>query len=97
MTVLKSVVQVNNGNTGWTRADVITALETVFANLGWHGGTLQTGAIQTIIPPYTSSVSTYAWRPSSSNPVTFPSAESKTWTVTNNGKTSYSFTQTAGG
>jgi hypothetical protein len=39
MAILKSVVNVNNGNTGWTRANVMDALETVFANLGWNGGT----------------------------------------------------------
>lgn len=43
MAILKSVVDVNNGNTGWTKADVMDALETVFANLGWHGGTQVSG------------------------------------------------------
>ena len=36
MAILKSVVDVNNGNTGWTKTDVLDALETVFANLGWN-------------------------------------------------------------
>lgn len=43
MAILKSVIDVNNGNTGWDRGDVLDALETVFANLGWHGGTASTG------------------------------------------------------
>ena len=34
MAILKSVVDVNNGNTGWDKSDVLDALETVFANLG---------------------------------------------------------------
>ena len=43
MAILKSVVDVNNGNTGWTKTDVLDALETVFANLGWNNGTAATG------------------------------------------------------
>ena len=43
MAILRSVVDVNNGNTGWTKSDVLDALETVFANLGFHGGTTRSG------------------------------------------------------
>ena len=43
MAILKSVVDVNNGNTGWDKSDVLAALETVFANLGWNNGTAATG------------------------------------------------------
>ena len=43
MAILKSVVDVNNGNTGWTKSDVLDALETVFANLGWNNGTAASG------------------------------------------------------
>ena len=43
MTILKSVVDVNNGNTGWTKSDVLDALETAFANLGWNNGTTASG------------------------------------------------------
>ena len=43
MAILKSVVDVNNGNTGWTKTDVVDALETVFANLGWNNGTAASG------------------------------------------------------
>ena len=43
MTILKSVVDVNNGNTGWTKSDVLDALETAFANLGWNNGTSASG------------------------------------------------------
>ena len=33
MAILKSVVDVNNGNTGWTKSDVLDALETVLPTL----------------------------------------------------------------
>ena len=39
MAVTAGTVNVNNDNTGWSSADVMTALETVFSNLGMHGGT----------------------------------------------------------
>jgi len=51
MAILRSVVDVNNGNTGWTKADVMDALETVFANLGMHGGTATTGVPQWVGSP----------------------------------------------
>ena len=43
MAILKSVVDVNNGNTGWTKSDVLDALETVFANLDGTMGQAATG------------------------------------------------------
>ena len=51
MAILKSVVDVNNGNTGWTKTDVVDALETVFANLGWNNGTAASGVPVTIKAP----------------------------------------------
>ena len=51
MAILKSVVDVNNGNTGWTSSDVMDALETVFANLGFHGGSASSGVPQALISP----------------------------------------------
>ena len=39
MAVNAGTVNVNNDQTGWSNADVMTALETVFSNLGMHGGT----------------------------------------------------------
>ena len=41
MAILRSVVDVNNGNTGWTKSDVLDALETVFAILGWQTQSLE--------------------------------------------------------
>ena len=51
MAILRSVVDVNNGNTGWTKSDVLDALETVFANLGWHGGSASSGVPQAVLSP----------------------------------------------
>lgn len=51
MTILKSVINVNNGNTGWTKANVLDALETAFANLGFHGGTPITGSPVALLSP----------------------------------------------
>ena len=51
MAILKSTVNVNNGNTGWTASNVIDALETVFSNLGFHGGSTVTGVPCGLINP----------------------------------------------
>lgn len=51
MAVSKSTVLVNGGNTGWTKSDVISALEVAFANLGWHSGTAKTGVPTTCFAP----------------------------------------------
>ena len=51
MAILKSVVDVNNGNTGWTSNDVMDALETVFANIGFHGGSASSGVPQSCKSP----------------------------------------------
>lgn len=51
MAILKSVVNVNNGNTGWTRQNVLDALETTFANLGWNGGSAIAGSPVAIVAP----------------------------------------------
>lgn len=51
MAILKSVVQVNNGNTGWTKTNVLNALEETFTNLGFHGGSQVNGVVCTTLPP----------------------------------------------
>ena len=51
MAILKSIVSVNNGNTGWTTSNVMDALETVFSNLGFHGGSAVTGVPQVLKSP----------------------------------------------
>ncbi len=44
MAVTTGIVNVNNDQTGWTSSDVMDALETVFNNLGMHGGTSLNGS-----------------------------------------------------
>ena len=47
MAVVKNEYPVNGGNTGWSRSDVISAMENAFSGLdggaGWHSGTAKTG------------------------------------------------------
>ena len=62
MAILKSVVDVNNGNTGWTNSDVMDALETVFANLGFHGGSASSGVPQALVSPANSIGYQESWR-----------------------------------
>ena len=51
MTVLIGDEPVNSGNTGWSRSDVLTALEKVFYELGWNSGTEETGVPVCCKPP----------------------------------------------
>ena len=62
MAILKSVVDVNNGNTGWTYSDVMDALETAFANLGFHGGSASSGVPQALVSPANSIGYQESWR-----------------------------------
>jgi hypothetical protein len=94
MAIFKQIVQVNNGNTGWTRANVLSALETVFSNLGWHSGLAKTGVITSITPPNYSGT-TPGW--SQQLPAIAGIAQNnKTWNVTSTESNKYSFAQTAG-
>ena len=102
MAILKSVVDVNNGNTGWTKTDVLDALETVFANLGWNNGTAATGVPCVIKSPGSSSYSatTTQWASESSErntnmehcgggTPTLNPYKSRYFNVNNNGTTAY--------
>jgi len=51
MAILKSVIPVNNGNTGWSKKDVLDALETAFSQLGFHGGTAISGSPVAMLSP----------------------------------------------
>ena len=62
MAILKSVVDVNNGNTGWDKTHVMDALETVFANLGFHGGSASTGVPQAMVSPTGVTGAGISWR-----------------------------------
>lgn len=93
MAILKSVVNVNNGNTGWTRQHVLDALETTFANLGWNGGTAINGSPVAIVAPNgTESATTnndkfqYCGGPA----IASVTPKQRYFYVTNNGTSSYS-------
>ena len=51
MAVATSIIDVNNGNAGWTKANVMDALETAFTQLGFNAGTEVTGVPQACISP----------------------------------------------
>jgi hypothetical protein len=96
MAILKSVVDVNNGNTGWSRSDVLDALETVFANLGWHGGTTKNAVACGCQAPGTYAVGeNESWRRAGGsvgltggNPASF-TTKNRYFYVENDGTTAY--------
>ncbi|MAD23988.1 MAG: hypothetical protein CMO44_07435 [Verrucomicrobiales bacterium] len=51
MSVLKSVVDVNNGNSGWTAQNVMDAFETALGNLGLNAGSTISGVPQVCMAP----------------------------------------------
>ena len=51
MSVLKSVVDVNNGNSGWTKQNLMDALETALGNLGMNAGSSVSGVPQICVDP----------------------------------------------
>ncbi len=51
MSVLKSVIDVNNGNSGWTKQNLMDALETALSNLGMNAGSTTTGVPQICVAP----------------------------------------------
>ena len=102
MAILKSVVDVNNGNTGWDKSDVLDALETVFANLGWNNGTTASGVPVLIQAPGSSGYTTteYQWNQESNGrnqnmehcggaPIQTQSHKSRYFNVKNNGTSAY--------
>lgn len=66
MAILKNTVQVNNGNTGWTRTNVLNALEEAIADLGWHSGSQTNGIVTTCHAPGRSGVP-YLYEPDDSS------------------------------
>ncbi len=51
MSVLKSVIDVNNGNSGWTKQNLMDAFETALSNLGMNAGSSVTGVPQIVMDP----------------------------------------------
>ena len=88
MAILKSVVDVNNGNTGWTKSDVMDALETVFANLGFHGGSASTGVPQSLISPEGYTSFHESWR-QTGGPGVYYTTKTHYYTATADGTSAY--------
>lgn len=89
MAILKSIVNVNNGNTGWTASNVIDALETVFSNLGFHGGSAVTGVPCGLINPNNAvSTDNNDWR-QAGGPGTFSNHKTYYYDVVAQGTTAY--------
>jgi hypothetical protein len=103
MAILKSVVQVNNGNTGWTKANVLNALEETFTNLGFHGGSQVNGVLTTTLPPGSTNNPQYNggffdgnWRFAGGGQTNSPgqyTTAAKNYVVTASGSSAYVFTE----
>ena len=93
MAVTKTEYLVNGGNTGWSNSDVIAALETAFAGLGWHGGTAKTGVPTTVLAPGSSQPvadgASNNFRYATARLETDYSRYERHYNVTNNGSSSY--------
>ncbi len=92
MAIFKSVINVNNGNTGWTRQHVLDALETAFSQLGFNGGSAVAGSPVAFEAPGNNSttVGDSNWRFCGGPAVTQTSNINRYFYVTNNGTSSYS-------
>jgi hypothetical protein len=91
MAIFKSVINVNNGNAGWTRQHVLDALETAFSQLGFNGGSAVAGSPVAFEAPGNNStnVGDYNWRFCGGPAVSPNSSINRYFYVTNNGTSSY--------
>jgi len=91
MAVFKSVINVNNGNTGWTRQHVLDALEIAFGQLGFNGGTAVSGSPVVFQAPgnFSIDVTDGNWRYCGGPAPNESSAIERYFYVTNNGTSSY--------
>lgn len=92
MAIFKSVINVNNGNTGWTRQHVLDALETAFSQLGMNGGSTISGSPVAFEAPGNNAfnVGDANWRFCGGPAVTQSQNINRYFFVTNNGTSSYS-------
>ena len=67
MAITKTVVDVNSGNTGWTKSDVLDALETAFATVAMNGGGQTNGVPVVVEAPGTFSYQYTEFPPSNHN------------------------------
>ena len=88
MAILKSVVNVNNGNTGWDKTHVMDALETVFANLGFHGGVAASGVPQSLTSPEGFTGHHESWR-QTGGPQVYSANRTHYYTATATGTSAY--------
>ena len=88
MAILKSVVNVNNGNTGWDKTHVMDALETVFANLGFHGGVAASGVPQSLTSPEGFTGHHESWR-QTGGPQVYSGNRTHYYTATATGTSAY--------
>ena len=91
MAIFKSVINVNNGNTGWTRQHVLDALETAFSQLGFNGGSAVAGSPVAFEAPGNNSTNLgdSNWRFCGGPAVPLNNSINRYFYVTNNGTSSY--------
>jgi len=91
MAIFKSVINVNNGNTGWTRQHVLDALETAFSQLGFNGGSAVAGSPVAFQAPGNGAtgVGNGNWTYCGGFAPAVSSAITRYFYVTNNGTSSY--------
>jgi len=91
MAIFKSVINVNNGNTGWTRSHVLDALETAFSQLGFNGGSSISGSPVAFEAPgnNATNLGNENWRFCGGPAVTSSTNINRYFYVTNNGTSSY--------
>lgn len=91
MAIFKSVINVNNGNTGWTRQHVLDALETAFSQLGWNGGSAVSGSPVAFEAPGNNAtgIGDGNWRYCGGPAINNNSSITRNFYVTNNGTSSY--------
>jgi hypothetical protein len=91
MAIFKSVINVNNGNSGWNRQQVLDALEIAFSQLGWNGGSTISGSPVAFQAPGNNSINLgdANWRFCGGPAITGNSSMTRTFYVTNNGTSSY--------
>lgn len=95
MSIFKSTIQVNSGNTGWTRQHVMDALETAFNQLGFNGGSSTAGSPVFILPPGRTAGDNPGfldnnWRYCGGAAITARTPITRFFNVTANGTSSYS-------
>lgn len=91
MAIFKSVINVNNGNTGWTRQHVLDALETAFSQLGYNGGSAVAGSPVAFQAPGNGAtgIGNTNWAYCGGFAPAISSAITRYFYVTNNGTSSY--------